>query len=308
MAIACAAICRHGARVTRSSTRDGLLLGVGAYLSWGLLPLYLRLIAHVPPMQILSYRILWSLGLLGVVAVAVRRVGAIARAARGRTLLLLGCSSLLIAANWLTYIWAVQNGHVLEASLGYFVNPLVSVGLGVAVLGERLRRVQGVAIALAAAGVVVAALDGGGAAWVAGVLAVSFGLYGLVRKVAAIDALGGLLVETLLLAPVAAVLLMLAAGQGTAAWGRDGTTDLLLALAGAVTAAPLLMFAAAARRLPLSVLGLLQYLSPTIQFAEAVLIFGEPLRPVHGLTFGLIWTGCAVFAWDGVRGRGRGAE
>jgi chloramphenicol-sensitive protein RarD len=140
---------------------------------------------------------------------------------------------------------------------------------------------------------------------VAGVLAVSFGLYGLVRKVAAIDALGGLFVETLLLAPIAAVLLTLAAGQGTAAWGRDGTTDLLLALAGAVTAAPLLMFAAAARRLPLSVLGLLQYLSPSIQFAEAVLIFGEPLRPMHGLTFGLIWTGCAVFAWDGLRERGR---
>jgi len=235
-----------------------------------------------------------------------RRVGGIVRAARGRTLLLLACSSLLIAANWLTYIWAVQNGHVLEASLGYFVNPLVSVGLGVAVLGERLRRVQGVAIALAVAGVAVAAFDGGGgAAWVAGVLAISFGLYGLVRKVAAIDALGGLFVETLLLAPVAAILLLLVAGQGTAAWGRDGTTDLLLALAGAVTAAPLLMFAAAARRLPLSVLGLLQYLSPSIQFAEAVLIFGEPLRPMHGLTFGLIWTGCAVFAWDGLRERGR---
>jgi len=288
---------------SNDDARRGLMLGLCAYLLWGLLPLYLRLVRHVPAAQLLSYRVLWSLALLAAAAVAMRRLGAIRRAARGRTLALLGASSLLIGANWLVYIWAVQQNRVLEASLGYFINPLVSVGLGMLFLGERLRAAQGWAVALAATGVAVSAVAGGGAAWISLTLAATFGLYGLVRKLAAIDALGGLLVETLVLALPAAVLLALAAGRGEAAWGRDGTTDMLIALSGAVTAAPLLLFAAAARRLPLSVLGLLQYLAPSIQFALAVLFFGERLAPVHLAVFGPIWAGCALFAWDGLRQR-----
>jgi len=279
----------------------GLWLGAGAYILWGLLPLYLKLLTGVPAVQVLAHRVVWSLLLLAIVVVVLGRLRTVRAAARGRTLALLAISATLIAINWLTYIWAVQHAHVLEASLGYFINPLVNVALGVAVLGERVSRVQRVAVGIAAAGVAVMALSGGGAIWISLVLAVSFGLYGLIRKVAAIDALGGLTIETLLLAPLSLVVLAYAGAAGNAAFGQERSVDLLLILAGPVTAAPLLLFAAAARRLTLATLGLLQYLGPTLQFAEAVLIFGEPLRPVHVVTFAAIWTGCALYAWDAWR-------
>lgn len=281
--------------------RTGLLLGVAAYALWGVLPLYLHLLQAVPALQVLAHRVLWSLLLLAGIVVAIRRVRPIAAAARGRTLLLLTGSAGLIAINWLVYIWAVQNGHVLDASLGYFINPLVNVGLGVAVLGERLRRVQGAAIALAAIGVLLLVAHGGGALWIPLALALSFGGYGLLRKVAAIDALGGLTVETLLLAPASLAVLLWAAHAGTEAFGTSTRIDLLLIAAGAVTATPLLLFAAAARRLPYATMGLLQYIAPTLQFAEAVLLFGEPVLPVHVATFALIWSGCALYAWDSLR-------
>ncbi|WP_156445804.1 EamA family transporter RarD, partial [Sphingomonas sp. CCH9-F2] len=279
--------------------RSGLILGIGAYAAWGLLPLYLRLLRGVPSLEVLAHRIVWSLLLLIVIVVVTRRAGAIRAAARGRTLALLAASATLIAINWLVYIWAVQHGHVLEASLGYFINPLVNVALGMALLGERIGRVQKAAVAVAAAGVAVMALSGGGALWISLTLALSFGTYGLIRKVAAIDSLGGLTVETaLLLVPALAVIAMAQVG-GQGAFGQDRTVDLLLVLAGAVTAVPLLMFAAAARRLRYATMGLLQYIAPTLQFVEAVALFHEPLRPVHLVTFALIWTGCALYAWGG---------
>lgn len=277
----------------------GLGFGIGAYLCWGLLPLYLRLLADVPAHQIVAHRILWSLLLLVAAAVLLRRMPAIRAAARGRTLALLCLSAGLIAVNWIVFMWAVQNGHVLETSLGYFINPLVSVALGVAVLGERLRRVQAVAIGLAACGVLALLLSGGGAVWISLMLALSFGTYGLVRKVAAIDALGGLLVETALLATPALAWLWWVGADNR--FGSGTATDLWLVLAGPATAVPLLLFAAAARRVRLATLGLLQYIAPTLQFVEAVLVFGEPLRPVHLVTFGLIWTGLAIYAADAVR-------
>ncbi|SEM72144.1 chloramphenicol-sensitive protein RarD [Sphingomonas gellani] len=286
---------------TAPSLRAGLLLGLGAYASWGLLPLYLKLLKGVPALQVLSHRVIWSLLLLVAVVLALGRARAIWAAASGRTLALLCASAALIAVNWLVYIWSVQHAHVLEASLGYFINPLVNVALGVLVLRERISRVQGAAIAIAATGVAVLALSGGGALWISVALALSFGLYGLVRKVAAIDALGGLTVETLLLAPAALAVIGWAAADGTGAWGHDVQLNLLLVLAGGVTAVPLLMFAAAARRLRYATMGLLQYLAPTLQFAQAVLLFGERLQPVHLVTFGLIWTGCAVYAADSWR-------
>jgi chloramphenicol-sensitive protein RarD len=273
----------------------GILLGIGAYVIWGLLPLYLKLLHAVPATQVLAHRILWSLLLLAAIVLPLKRAGAIRAAARGRTLLLLVASALLIAVNWLVYIWSVQNG------LGYFINPLVNVALGVAVLGERIRRVQWTAVALAGLGVVIMAISGGGAIWISLVLALSFGTYGLLRKIAAIDALGGLFVETLLLAPFAAGALLFASAQGDAAFGHDRGLDTLLILAGAATAIPLLMFAAAARRMPYTALGLLQYIAPTLQFAEAVLIFGEPLHRADMLAFALIWTGLAIYAADGIR-------
>jgi len=283
--------------------RTGLLLGVGAYTLWGLLPLYLHLLVRVPPLQILGHRVLWSLLLLGVAVLAMGRGRAILAAARGRTLALLGLSAALIAVNWYVYIWAVEHAHVLEASLGYFINPLVNVALGLAVLGERIGRAQAAAVAVAALGVVVMAASGGAALWISLTLAFSFGLYGLVRKVVAIDALGGLTVETALLALPSLLVLLQAGAAGQAAFGHDRTLDMLLILAGAVTAAPLLMFAAAARRMRYATLGLLQYIAPTLQFLEAAFLFGEPLRPVHLVSFGLIWTGCALYALAGWRAR-----
>jgi len=279
----------------------GIAFGVGSYTLWGVLPLYIHLLKDVPALQVLAHRVLWSLALLVLLIFVLRRAPGIIAAARGRTLLLLVGSALMIAINWIVYIWAVQNGHVLEASLGYFINPLVNVALGFAFLGERLRRLQMGAIAIAAAGVLVLAFSGGGVLWISLLLASSFGLYGLLRKVAAIDALGGLTVETLLLAPFSAALLIHAGQTGTAAFGQSDHMNLLLALAGVVTALPLLLFAAAARRLPLATLGLLQYIAPTLQFAEAVLIFGEPMHTVHVVTFALIWTGCALYAFDSIR-------
>ncbi|NIJ21344.1 chloramphenicol-sensitive protein RarD [Sphingomonas naasensis] len=279
----------------------GLAFGVGSYTLWGVLPLYIHLLKDVPALQVLAHRVLWSLGLLLLLIVVLRRAPGILAAARGRTLLLLVGSALMIAINWIVYIWAVQNGHVLEASLGYFINPLVNVALGFAFLGERLRRLQAAAIGVAAIGVLVLAISGGGALWLSLMLALSFGLYGLLRKVAAIDALGGLTVETLLLAPFSVALLLHASQAGTNAFGQSAHLDWLLALAGVVTALPLLLFAAAARRLPLATLGLLQYIAPSLQFAEAVLIFGEPVRQVHIVTFTLIWAGCALYAFDSIR-------
>ncbi|MBB3348441.1 EamA family transporter RarD [Sphingomonas sp. BK069] len=282
-------------------TRTGLLLGVGAFVCWGLLPLYLHLLDSVPALQVLAYRVIFSLLLLVLVVVALGRGRAIMERARGRTLALLTATALLIAVNWFVYIWSVQNGHVLEASLGYFINPLLNVLLGVAVLRERITRVQAGAVAIAGVGVILLALDGGGALWISLALAVSFGLYGLIRKVVAIDALGGLLIETALLLLPAVAIVGWAQAHGSGAFGQDTRVDVLLVLAGAVTAAPLLMFAAAARRLRYATLGLLQYIGPTLQFLEAVLIFGEPLRPAQLLSFALIWTACALYAVAGWR-------
>lgn len=284
----------------RAPVNPGLLFGVGAYLLWGLMPLYFRLIGGVPATQVLAHRVLWSVALLLIVVAALRRFGAIRAAATPRVLGALAASAVLIAVNWLVYIWAVQHAHVLEASLGYYINPLVNVALGVLVLGERVRPVQGAAVALAAAGVGVMAL-GGGALWISLTLAMSFGFYGLIRKLVAIDALGGLLVETAVLAPLAALVLARAAAAGEGAFGADPRLDALLVASGVITAVPLLLFAAAARRLRYATVGLLQYIGPTIQFGLAITLFGEPLRTVHLWTFGLIWTGCAIYAWDTLR-------
>jgi chloramphenicol-sensitive protein RarD len=282
------------------TTRAGLSFGVGAYVLWGLLPLYLKLLENVPPPQVVAHRVVWSLILVALIVIFTRRIAALRQAARGRTLLLLATSALLISINWLVYIWAVQHNHVLEASLGYFITPLVNVGLGILILKERLRRWQIVSVAVASVGVVVAAV-GGQALWISFTLAATFGLYGLIRKVAAIEALEGLTVETLLLMPVALAVLGYASTTGTGVFGKSTGLDILLIGAGAVTAAPLLMFAAAARRLQYSTIGLLQYIAPSIMFLEAMFVFHEPVQTKQFLVFGSIWTGCAIYAWDSLR-------
>lgn len=280
--------------------RAGIIFGLTAYLIWGLMPLYFKLLQRVSPVEIVAHRIVWSVLLLGLLVTLWRRWPAIrAAATTGKVLATLLLTALLIAVNWLVYIYAIVSDHVLEGSLGYYLNPLVNVLFGVAFLKEKLTRGQAFACLIAAAGVAVLAAGAGSGLWISLTLAVSFASYGFLRKIAPVDALEGLWVETALLAPVALGWVLLHPGG---AFGRMGwEIDALLVLGGAVTATPLLLFTAAARRLPYSTLGFLQYLAPSLQFLLAVLAFGEPFTRVHALCFGAIWSALAIFSFEGWR-------
>jgi len=287
---------------TQTLDRRGLGFGLGAYLIWGFLPLYFILLAGVTAGEIVADRVVWSLVLLiGILGVAGRFGKLVAVLRTPRTLGLLAISAALISVNWLIYIWAVQNGHVLASSLGYFLNPLVNVLLGVVILGERLKRMQMAAVALAAAGVAVLAVGAGAALWISLSLAFSFGLYGLVRKIAPVESVEGLTVETALLTPFALAYMAWLASNGALAFGDAPGVTALLVLVGAVTAVPLLLFAGAARLLPYSTLGLLQYLSPTLQFLLAITVFGEAMTTAHIVCFTLIWSGLALYVLSSVR-------
>jgi chloramphenicol-sensitive protein RarD len=280
-------------------SRAGLLAALLAFFLWGLFPLYWKMLAHVPSLEVVAHRTAW--GFVSVAAwVTIRRAWAEARAvARDRrAMAALGASAALIAVNWLMYIWSVANGHVTEASLGYYINPLVNVLLGVIVLRERLSGGQAIAVALAALGVLVLTVGYGRFPWISIALAVSFGLYGLLRKTVAADAVSGLLWETALLTPLAVAYLLLLERRGTGALGGDPRTSLLLAAGGAVTAVPLVLFAAGARALPLSTVGLVQYLSPTIQFLLAVFLYREPFTRAHAVAFLCIWAALALLTRD----------
>jgi chloramphenicol-sensitive protein RarD len=282
--------------------RTGLLLGLSAYFFWGFLPLYFKLLVAALPSEVVAHRVIWSLFLLGALIVATRRWHHLRSAITSpKLLLILGASALLIATNWLVYIFAVVNDHVLEASLGYYLNPLVNVLLGVVLLKERLTRAQSGAVLLAAAGVALLALGAGQWLWISLMLAGTFALYGFIRKVAPVDALEGLTIETLLLAPLSIAWLLWLAHQGKAALGTSLTLDVLLILSGAITALPLLLFTAAAKRLPYSTLGFLQYIAPSLQFLIAVVLLGETLTPTHILCFAAIWTALVIFAIEGAR-------
>jgi chloramphenicol-sensitive protein RarD len=283
--------------------RAGLMLGIGAYLLWGVLPLYFKALAHVAPTEIVAHRILWSLAFLGLLVTLWRRWPAIRAAlGTGKVLITLSVTAVLIGINWLTYIYAVVSGHVLEGSLGYYLNPLVNVLLGVVLLKEKLTRGQVFATGLAAAGVAVLAAGAGSALWISLTLAASFALYGFLRKVAPVDSLEGLSIETALLMPIALAWVLWLQQGGDGSFGRSSlATDLLLVLGGAITAIPLLLFTEAARRLPYSTLGFLQYIAPSMQFLLAVLAFGEPLTTAHIICFSAIWTALAIFTLDGWR-------
>ena len=295
-----------------SRRRAGLMLGVTAYLLWGVMPLYFKAIARVAPTEIVAHRIVWSLVFLAALASLLRRWPAIRAAfGAGRVVTTLIVTALLIGVNWLVFIYAVVSGHVLEGSLGYYLNPLVNVLLGVVLLKERLTPAQVFATLLAGAGVAVLAAGAGSGLWISLTLAASFALYGFVRKVAPVDALEGLTIETFLLAPIALGWILWVQQSGTGAFGRFGfATDLMLALGGALTAIPLLLFTAAARRLPYSTLGFLQYVAPSLQFLLAVLVFDEPLTTAHLFCFAAIWTALIIFSVEGLRGahRRRAAE
>ena len=279
----------------------GVVYAALAFIWWGLFPLYFRIVSAVPPTEILAHRIVWSLVfLLGLLAF--RRqwawLGQVLR--QPKVLAAFTASALLLAGNWLTYLWAVNNGHLIDASLGYFINPLVNVLLGYTVLHERPRRAQWLALSLAGLGVVWLTIAAGKPPWIALVLASTFGAYGLLRKVAVLGPLEGLALETILLSPLAVLALAVLAWQGSASFPTDSAvTNLWLMGFGPITAAPLLLFAAGARRLPLMTLGLLQYLGPTLQFAIGIWIFREPFTATRGIGFGLIWLALLLYSFDG---------
>ena len=288
--------------------RAGLLFGLGAYLAWGVMPLYFKALAHVSALEIVAHRVIWSMVFMGALVALWRRWPAIRAAlGTGRVLITLLITTLLIGTNWLIFIYAVVSGHVLEASLGYYLNPLVNVLLGVVLLKEKLSRAQVFATLLAAAGVAVLAAGAGSGLWISLTLAATFAVYGFLRKIVAVDSLEGLSIETALLSPLALAWLVWLQADGSAAFASVTlTTDLLLVLGGAVTAIPLLMFTAAARRLPYSTLGFLQYVAPSLQFLLAVLAFGEPLTTAHLICFAAIWTALAIFSFEGLRSAHRG--
>jgi chloramphenicol-sensitive protein RarD len=282
--------------------RTGILSAASAFLCWGLFPLYFHAIGEVPSLQILAHRMLWSLLFL-VIVLTVRRQWAWLNLARQpRIFWSFVASAVLLSVNWLIYIWAVNNGHVIESSLGYFINPLVNISLGYLLLKERLRRAQWMAIGVAALGVAWLTWRSGTVPWISLALALSFGGYGLLRKTAALGALEGLSFETMVLFPVAAayVAWLTVHGQNAFINTDSNTTRLLLMAAGPITAIPLLLFASGARQIPLSVLGLLQYLSPTLQFLLGVWLFHEPFSADRLVGFVLIWAALALFAAEGL--------
>lgn len=291
----------------RRQQRIGMLAGFGAYGLWGVFPLVFNLIDEVAPLEILFHRIAWSL----VVVVGV--LGLQRRFPELRTVLgsprlrrVLAAAAVFISINWLTYIWAVNNGHVVDAALGYYVNPLITVALGVVVLGEHLRRAQKVALGFGAAAVVVLTVANGRVPWIALVLACSFATYGYLKKSADVAALPSLAVETAVLSPVAVIGLVVfqASGDLSFTHGTVGRDAILVGL-GVVTAVPLLLFATAATRIPLSMLGLLQYVTPTLQLVCGVLILDEDLPPDRLAGFVLVWLALTVLATDAIHNERR---
>jgi chloramphenicol-sensitive protein RarD len=283
----------------RRETRRGIGFALAAFAAWGLAaPLHFKLLGGVPATEILSHRVVWALLLVLALVAAARRWAELRRLlARPRDVLLLGCSALLVGGNWLLYIWAVNDGRLVETSLGYFINPLVNVALGMLFLGERLGPRQLAACGLAAAGVLALAVAAGAPPWVSLALAFSFGFYGLIRKKVRVDPLTGLLVESAALAPLAVAWLLVLAARGEASFGADWRLDLLLAATGVTTALPLIWFAAAAQRLKLSTLGLLQYMAPSLQLALGVLVYRETFTGAHALAFAAIWAALALYSY-----------
>jgi chloramphenicol-sensitive protein RarD len=286
---------------------SGVAFAAAAYLLWGLFPLYFKAVSAIPAPEMLAHRIVWSLLFLASLT-AIRRAWGPVRRALGRPRLLatLALSAALIAVNWGLFIWAVAAGRVLECSLGYFITPLFSVLLGVFVLHERLRPLQWLAVALAAAGVGWQVASFGTVPWVALTLAATFGSYGLVRKTMPVDAVSGLVIEAMLLAPPALAGLLWLEVQGGGAFVSAGwRLDVLIALSGPITALPLILFVAGARRIRLSTVGLLQYVTPTCHLLLAVLVFGEPFAWASVVVFLCIWAALAVYTGDMLRAGGR---
>ena len=284
-----------------SDTRDGVIAGLVAYLIWGVLPVYFKTVASVGPLEVLSHRIMWAIPFGAAILFARRQWPEVRRALTHRAMLgWLVLSALFIAVNWLIYIWAIQDERIFETSLGYYINPLFYMLVGVVFLGERLRRLQAAAVVLAAIGVMVLTISGGKLPWVALGLAATFTTYGVIRKKVVIGGMPGLFVETLLLLPFAFAWFgwIVAGGQAKFAGGDSSITFWLL-MAGPITALPLLCFALAARRLPLTTIGFMQFLAPTLQFCTGI-YYGEQLTTAHLICFSCIWIAVAFFSVDAV--------
>jgi chloramphenicol-sensitive protein RarD len=293
-----------------SEERRGFVLGFAAYVLWGLFPLYWPLLEPSGAIEILAHRVLWSLAVVLVLVVLTQRRAQLRAlfADRRRMLLLTGAAA-VIAVNWGTYIWGVNNHRVVETSLGYFINPLVTVLMGVFVLGERLRRLQWLAIGVASVAIAGIAIEYGRLPWVALVLAFSFGTYGLVKKVAGVEAIESLTYETLALAPLAAAYLIVLGAHGDGHFTADGAGHVaLLVSTGIVTAIPLLMFGAAAIRVPLTTIGLLQYLAPVLQFLLGVFALDEQMTTWRWIGFALVWVALAIFTFEAIGHRRRQLE
>jgi chloramphenicol-sensitive protein RarD len=297
-----AGLASRSVQSTADLSKAGLAAAVGAFVIWGLFPLYLHGLTSVSALQITAHRVAWSCafilawmaarGELPKIRVALARPGLLKR---------LVASAILITINWLAFVWAVNLNHVSEVSLGYYISPLVNVVLGIVVLSERLNRLQWVAVALAAAGVGYLTFETGHVPWAALTVATSFALYGLIRKTASVDAIPGLAIEMILLTPLAVGYLVWCQISGTGALGHSsGTIDLLLIVSGLVTAVPLALFSFGARQIPYSTVGVIQYIGPSLQLACAVLAFGEAFTRGRAVGFGLIWMALLVYAADGI--------
>lgn len=288
---------------------NGLPEAVGAYTIWGFMPLFFKQLQGISPVEIVAHRVMWSVLLVLAILWARKSLQEFLTAIRDpRTRRFMVASTTLIAGNWLIYIWAITNEHILAGSLGYYINPLINVALGVVFFSERMNRTQLIAISLAAAGVLVLASESLASIWISLSLAGTFGLYGMVRKMAPVGSLPGLACETVLMLPFAIGYAIWAhLYDPTPGFGYSGYTDAFLIAGGAITTIPLLLFASAARKMPLSTLGFVQFIGPTIQFMLGVFVYDEPFTRAHAICFALIWSAVAVFCMDGVR-RSRAAR
>lgn len=284
-------------RNNHSEQTKGIIYTLGAFSAWGLLPIYWKQLNTVPAMEILVYRIIWSFIFVAILLSIKKRWGkALAIFSNCSTFFSLVLSSLIITVNWLIYIWAVNSSHVVEASLGYYINPLITVLLGIFVLHERLDRWQVVSIALAAMGILILTLEFGRIPWIALSLAITFALYGLAKRLIQVDSLTGLALETLIMVPAGLVYLLVLQGQGTSAWEHANVwTMVLLAGSGIVTATPLLWFAQGAKTIPFATVGFIQYVSPTLSLFLGVFLFKESFSMMQLLSFGFIWAAVALF-------------
>ncbi|MGF1841210.1 EamA family transporter RarD [Vibrio atlanticus] len=284
-------------------TRQGILLAVAAYTMWGIAPIYFKSLSEVSPFEILSHRVVWSFFLLAFLLHMSRGWRKVRDTLASKPkMLYLVATSILVGANWLIFIWAVNSNHMLDASLGYYINPLINVLLGMFFLGERLRKLQWFAVSLAAIGVIIQLIAFGSVPIVAIALAFSFGFYGLLRKKVSLEAQTGLFIETLVMLPIAATYLLFIADSATSDFSMNPMQlNLLLVAAGVITTVPLLCFTGAATRLKLSTLGFFQYIGPSLMFLLAVLIYGEAFTSDKAITFAFIWGALVIFSFDGLR-------